>query len=628
MTPNETRQMPVTNKPAHALASRNAKLEFSSDLCAIVLAIALTLVVRGYQFGRSNHTVYLLDALRVNDPTLLANDWYTTHTLQYHFVFTHITAAFDRAGILQPAFLIGYLAIIIFFQLAWFLINRTFGGSRKTYLLSNILYLVSAGGAGLGVFDFLQDSAFVPSNISNVAMLWGVYFWITRRPARAGLLLGMAGFFHLNHALVAIALWMALIMWDVLIPARLGFWGGSRSPEQGSQSSKLRFRSMLFGTGAVLLLCLPNLIPAARASLSGPHKIPLKDFVDLYVHLRHPHHYDPLSWPLVLWISFLWPFPLAIIAARQQQPSVAIREASRIALLICAMMAVAFVFAGVWFISEPLVQASLFRFSIYPKLLTCIGAAIFFTGHSRRPALTYACALCAVVIALVLWGWRPAPALVTGNYPTLARLLMMCLFLPLFELADGSNRYFASAPRLSVITQWFWAISMSVIVTEAWLHGTLGLSVLLGADITPDYRAVCDFARTNTPSDAIFLVPPDEQEFRLVARRAIVINFKGVAQLSSELGEWRDRLCHILDVPSLDVLPHRFDLVFDDLARRYAALPPEHLSTVAGQYNARYVVASRIEDFAVPNRLVFTSGIYHLYDLRPESPASRPKVKD
>ena len=41
------------------------------------------------------------------------------------------------------------------------------------------------------------------------------------------------------------------------------------------------------------------------------------------------------------------------------------------------MMTVAFFTAGVWFILEPMVQASLFRFSIYPKLLGCIGAAIY-----------------------------------------------------------------------------------------------------------------------------------------------------------------------------------------------------------------------------------------------------------
>ena len=587
----------------------------AANLCAIVLAIAMTLVIRGYQFGRSNHTVYLLDALRVNDPKLLANDWYTTHTLQYHFVFTHLTAALDRAGILQPAFLAGYLALIVLFQFGWFLINQTLGGTRRTYLLSVLLYYLSAGGAGLGVFCFMQDSAFVPSNISNIAMLWGIYFWITRRPLGAAILLGVSGFFHLNHALVAIALWGALVLWDHFFLSGSAEGARSLSDEEKERvPSGLPLKGVILGTLIVLGMCLPNLIPAARASLSGPHKIPLKDFVDLYVHLRHPHHYDPLSWPIALWLSFLWPFPLAILAIRRLPMTPQIREAVRVVLILCGMMLVALLFAGVWFISEPLVQASLFRFSIYPKLLTCIGAAIYLYDRTRRPMLAWVCLICAAGLVLTLYLWRPWPLLLADNFPTLARLILLLIFLPMFELVDASPR-FARLPLLGAMNQWACGVCMAVLIAQAWMHGTLGFTLFVGTDPTSDYKVMCDYAREHTPADAIFLVPPEEQEFRLIARRAIVINFKGVAQLSSELGEWRDRLCNILDIPSLAVLPHHFDQVFDSIAAKYAALPPAHLSKVAGDYGARYVVTTRAGPEAPGFHLLFESGRYHLYDL-------------
>ena len=579
-----------------------------------MLAIALTLVVRGYQFGRSNHTVYLLDSLRVNDPTLLANDWYTTHTLQYHFVFTHLTAAFDRMGILRPAYLIGYLALIVLFQIAWFLLNQTLGGTRRTYLLSVLLYYLSAGGAGLGVFCFMQDSAFVPSNISNIAMLWAIYFWITRRPVRSALLFGVAGFFHLNHALVAIALWGALVLWDYFFFSGCAE-GTCSSATEGKKHvpSGLPLNSVVTGTILVLAMCLPNLIPAARASLGGPHKIPLKDFVDLYVHLRHPHHYDPLSWPVALWISFLWPVPLAILAVRRMAKTSPIREACRVSLILCAMMLVAFLFAGVWFISEPLVQASLFRFSIYPKLLTCIGAAIYLYDRTRRPALAWVCLFCAAVIVPVLCLWQPWPPILFANIRTVATLLTLLIFLPTFELLETWPQMGRSVWR-GRLNQWAIALSMTVLLAEAWIHGTLGVTLFVGADPAPDYKALCDYARTHTPADAIFLVPPDEQEFRLLARRAIVINFKGVAQLSSELGEWRDRLCRVLDIPSLSVLPHHFDQVFDAMAKRYEELPPDHLRKVAGEYHARYIVTTH--PFPAPAVADFESGRFHLYDLQ------------
>src|SRR6186997_2122470 len=106
----------------------------------------MTLCVRGYRFGESNHAVYLVDALRRIDPTLLRNDWWTQSTLQYHFVFNAITAGLMRLGILQPAFLVGYLALVVLLHVAWRKLVMRVGGGHGTYLLSVILYYLLAGG--------------------------------------------------------------------------------------------------------------------------------------------------------------------------------------------------------------------------------------------------------------------------------------------------------------------------------------------------------------------------------------------------------------------------------------------------------------------------------------------------
>src|SRR5688500_1668689 len=82
-------------------------------ILAVLLGVVITLAIRRYQFGESNHTVYLISALRVNDTTLLTNDWWTTETLQYHGLFTHLSAALMRWGIIEPAFVAGYLALAV-----------------------------------------------------------------------------------------------------------------------------------------------------------------------------------------------------------------------------------------------------------------------------------------------------------------------------------------------------------------------------------------------------------------------------------------------------------------------------------------------------------------------------------
>src|SRR5688500_4207667 len=185
-------------------------------IVAVLLGVVITLAIRGYQFGESNHTVYLIPALRANDPSLLANDWWATETLQYHGLFTHLSAALMRWRIIEPAFLVGYLALAILLHLAWLRLTLAVGGSASAYLLSVVLYYASAGGVGLGMYTFLQDSAFLPSNVANVAMLWGICFWITGKHAPSGVAFGVAAMFHLNHAIVAGMLWVALIVWSVI----------------------------------------------------------------------------------------------------------------------------------------------------------------------------------------------------------------------------------------------------------------------------------------------------------------------------------------------------------------------------------------------------------------------------
>lgn len=592
----------MTDTAAPPTASRSRSAEILSALCAITLGVAMTLALRGYQFGHSNHTVYLIDALRHNHPELLANDWFATHTLQYHVVFTRVTAALDRAGWLRPAFLVGYLLLAMMLHVIWLLWVRALGGTNRVYLLSVVLYLLSAAGFGLGMYEFLQDSSFLPSNVANLAMLAALYCWVTGRRAWAGFLFGVAGFFHLNHALLGIAVWFALVAWDLT---------------KGEQRGPVSLPALIVGTVLLFALALPNIIPAVRAALAPRPKLPLREFVDLYVHLRHPHHYDPLSWPIALWASFLWPFPLAALAFRRMACTPALRQSVRVTLLFCGVLVVAFLFAGVWFVSEPLVQMSLFRFSIYPKVLTCAGAAIFITNRwlpsppTRLGLSGFMPALLPLGIALAV-GWSRSPFVVGNALPLIG--LSSLLFIAFFY--DLGERVLWRARATMFVGM---AVMVIVFIAAGFYGGCLGLRFGPIAVDPSDYDAVCNYARDHTPVDAIFIVPPNEEGFRLVAQRAIVINFKGVPQLSSELGEWRDRLCRVLDLPDLRGLPHRMDRTLEAIGKRYGELSAAQLAQAAQAYHARYVVATRAVDFGPGAKVVFEKGVYHLYDLAPST---------
>jgi hypothetical protein len=568
---------------------------------AILLGVALTLVVRGYRFGESNHAVYLVDAIRRTDPSLLERDWWVQSTLQYHFVFNAMTAGLMRAGLLEPAFLLGYLALAVLLHVAWRRITLILGGNDAVYLLSVVFFYLLAGGLGLGMYHFLQDSAFLPSNIANVAMLWAIYFWIAGSPASAGVCFGVAGLFHINHALAGIVLWAGASIFE----GRRGFT-----------------RAWWLGTVALFALSAMQIVPAARVVLARSGKLPLDEFVDLFVRLRHPHHFDPRAWHWGVWFAFLVPLPIAYIVVRRMRAVGAartpeLRRASVLFTLFCAMLVLALLGAGFWYASETLVQLNLYRFSIYPKLLSCVAAGWLtweLLNSSRLRVVWVVVGLCFMGAAAAVEVSRPINPY--GHNTGVAALAALIVVVAIGHVTDVHLGRAPSWHRLFVPL----LVALALTAVTGAVPAGIRIQGLAGDE--PGYVELARWARDNTPKDALFLVPPDEESFRVHARRAIVVNFKGVPQLSAELPEWRDRLCRVLgtDTRGLLALPRPMGRTLEEIRARYDALPPEHHFGAARHFGARYVVLTQRTNVSAGERLVRSdsNGRYFLYDLQPE----------
>lgn len=627
---------------AHRRVWDRVRFEVLPGTFAIAFAMTLTLCVRGYQFGGSNHNVYLIDAMhQASGGMLLANDWFTTQTLQYHAVFGLMTRQLFRMDRVEPAFLVGQLACIFLLHLGWFRIVRRLGGTRMTYLLSVLMFYVLAGGVGLGMYEFMQDQAFLPSNIANVAMLWGIYFWISRKPGLAGLWLGVSGLFHLNHALVAIGMWGALNLWRMWDTWRASRQRGTAALAEVVRSSNLG--GFAIGTALVLGISIGNIIIALMAVWSQTRSLPMDEFVALYVRLRHPHHYDPSTWPAIIWITFLLPIPLAMWAwvkcgmrnaecakeaDRAAADNYAWQQTGRVVALITGLLVVALVGAGIFYLSETLVKLSLWRFSIYVKLLSCIGAAwlLYNAGVWNRRAVRWALIGLPIVLAVavtllfvtsrtgyVFIDWLAA--FVWRHRGTAGLTIILCAVLAIYELiyAKPWRRWRLDLLHAAGI------VSMAVVLYLAWGRW-LGVQAIPDDDDT--YLQVCRWVQRNTPVDAIFVVPPQEQSFRLHAERAIVINFKGVPQLNGEIPEWRDRLEAVLDLPDLTILQRTtFDEALDAIEARYNQMTGDHLSQVAHQYGAKYVLTERPLGDLTAGQQIYPVGSsntgYYLYRVVP-----------
>ncbi len=612
---------PLTERRNAAVAVSRPRFDSLGVAFAVLFGIVMSLCVEGYQFGKSNHTVYLLDALRKTQPELLANDWFTTQTLQYHAVFGWISSSLYQLGIVEPAFLAGYLVLATMFHLGWYVLVVRVGGRQITYLLSLLLFYLSAGGFGLGLYQFLQDGSFLPSNVANVALLWAIVLWAHGTFGWAGLALGVAGLFHLNHAIVGIGLWSAMVAWELWRPTN----GGARQPWLA--------KGWLIGTALAFVPSLINIGLALNAKMTRSSAMPLSEFVDIYVRLRHPHHYDPSTWPLALWLCFLWPIPFAVWAARLREPATATWHegeiahpsleqthfarvaASRFFLLFCGLLTVALIGAGAWYVNESLVQMSLYRFSIYPKLLSCIGVAYLVCDSGRVPRVFARVVAVGVPLALVLalsmlrlFGGRAAHDIIWRQPGPIGLFVALCCGLALYELSRSR------ATRQTILHPI--AIAALLAVLGFGWGRWMGFDFGYTPQSHPDHVAMCDYVRDpkHTPVDATFLVSPSDETFRLHARRAIVVNFKAVPQLSGELAVWQTRICDVLGLQKLTELPRPYHATLWDMEKRYNALPDAHLAQVAEVYGARYILTRRRLSPEWDAKVAFGSGDYVLYD--------------
>lgn len=285
-----------------------------------------------------------------------------------------------------------------------------------------------------------------------------------------------------------------------------------------------------------------NVFIAVRAKLSRSGALPLNEFVDLYVRLRHPHHYQPSSWPIAIWVCFVVLAAVALIRLRG--------TLRHICLLFCGLMVVALLGAGIFWVSETLVQLSLFRFSIYVELLGCSAAAILLVKYS----MVQRASVVALLLTVALCTWR-------GPYAGA------------FKLPKDDAQYVQ----------------------------------------------LCEWIRQNTSKGVVLIVPPDEESMRLIGERAIVVNFKGVPQLSAELIEWRQRLCDVLDLPDLQRVPRGYTQTLAWMRQRYDELSADELRATAKKYHADFVVT--LHELPMMESSRVATGLnshYALYDMKRE----------
>jgi hypothetical protein len=202
--------------------------------------------------------------------------------------------------------------------------------------------------------------------------------------------------------------------------------------------------------------------------------------------------------------------------------------------------------------------------------------------------------------ALLSRAARPARRWLSARSQTAAMLLHPVIILALVLLLVVRERI--SMTRLSVLglglLAAFWAIRRSRRVVRA--RALLGLVLVItlslpqGSPLAPetDMRVeiaeaaeMAKYARTHTPSQAVFLTPPDWGQFRLLARRAIVVDFKAFPFQDMAMAAWYERLTTCYGTPQATGFA-----MLPALKGHYAGLDDPRLEALRNRYGIGYAV--------------------------------------
>jgi hypothetical protein len=546
----------------------------------------------GFNYGFDNQVVYFLKSLALTDKSLLRADWFTNHTTQYHRVFIYFGALLLKLNSRGWAVAIAqFIAVFVGALCMYRLVKRVAGaalGVAAFLVLLSMLFITRTSSVAA---SYLFDTIMQPSTLGALGSVAGTLFFVEERWFQSGLCLAVGGAFHANYLVLAYPIFG-------LAHLALGF--------KGLQKRLLEQFAPLV---AVTIVLSPLLLAASHTKASPEAQ-------EILFRIRSPHHYNPSHYERNFMPVAAWQL-LGIGAGWliHRTP-----DGRRLGAVFGGLM------ATIWtgtilttFVDIPKVtQIFVWRFAPNADLMGQILVACALVQVLARPRRLRSYA--PVAIGLVCAGLG-----VFGLYfrnkdgAQLPRLLFA-----FFGIAVAARLLDLGLDLLArlVPTQ-----ASLVIVIKRWLGrspilvGAIALYMIAPDRVAQGYTRSTLFKeeggsqaelyrwlRESSPKDAVYLSPPDLEGLRYLGQRAIVVDWKAVPLIPTELLGWYERLCDVTG---------RHVGGLNDMAG-YGSLDPERLALIVSKYHPDYLIVRRGAERRFPDlQVAFKNGGYSVLKVAP-----------
>lgn len=517
------------------------------------------LITRGYHYTKGEMNFYLPMIKRLLDPGFLANDWFL-NLIPYHqnilWLIGKISLFF---GLPYTVFGFYLLAGLLYLWGSYLVVLELTKNKNSSLTAMFVLALVIPCGIG-GYFIFTDY--FIPGVLAYALLIFSLYFFLREKYLWmffCGLLAGKVHF-------------LAGLNWLILIfPYYLYVVIKTK-----------RYKECCW----VLLLCLALFLPELLPLLKLQHgSATLQNiFLAINVNFRYPHHYLLTAHGF---INILFLVAASVFVWRQARLYLQKKYREKIIYLVFGL--VLFILINLFFVD-------LFPLVIVAKL--------------QLLRLTFFLEYFFVIVFVLSVGEFLFPVLLllpplSYYFPEHTVHLVFLLLVLVYALLRGKKKM----PPFNFEPQYLLLIMVIFLV---FLNKNIFQKVSLSVPVQGDpWFEVCAAAKQISRSDALFLIPPDQEGFRMFAERAVVVDFKACPYLERDSAEWLDRLSALtgiipgeLDVTGFAVLPI--------IAAKYDRSSWSKIQALAKQYRVSFVITRTRYPGKIP---IYNNKTYYIYKI-------------
>jgi len=589
------------------------------------MSVVAGVVTSLFAYGYANEE-QLSKIFRAIDPSYLSNDFYVNASDWFgpRFFYVKFMALLAKVAPLPVVFFVLLLVAnsLIAFVTCLFA-RHLFKGSTFVAMVS-CAAVMSVETFYLGYKPTIASSALIPSTLIMPLVLMSVYAGLSRRPVLSAAAAAAAAPIHplwgLETGGIMFATWLLtnLVGRDGTILRRI-------------KPGKTLVAALILIASTALWI-IPH---------RGAEQIPTSQFIEILT-FRAPHHYLPSTFPKshYLWGGlFLLAFGIAWYRWRRTSDlSLAARKTIPVFISIMFVTCL----AGYVFVelipTRLMTVAQTFRLLSLVKWLGLVVVAgviaqeIQTSRSESKGGILLLGLLTPPTMAITQlwrqtndWAHNRAPWLYAyfGNASILLIVALFFLYFPppfksavlltLFVLVAWPHLYvrrrqfFAGAGLVVLLfsTATYWANNSEGAAgsrTASLLQGRFTLAPSLN-----DYEAAAHWARKNTPANAVFVTPPLVRWFRVMAERAVVVDY-AIPFPEPAMVEWYQRLRDCYGIPKTIGMT-----AFVEMDNSYKRIDDTKLHMLRSKYGATHALLYR--DTKTDLQVIHTNSTYKIVEI-------------